>query len=145
MPVSRYGIIYSTGNMHIRSWFFLDDDSHYENLPVLRPGEAYQLMPAGLAYSNASEMMNALGKEARELGTHFVAHHTRKFADALGKSVGDPHCAVVNKQGQVVAFIMADPDLDTYHDDPSCQLVLEPTHTAQIGWSWTEAGGFARP
>ena len=143
-PAKHFGVIYSTGNASIRRTVHVDhDDSELTNWP-LGPGEAMVLV-ANIPYPSTAAYWNAINNAVQA---------------AAGKAPGDTYCPVVDSTGYVFDAIMADPAIDTYHDDPTAILVPDPTHRAtplaKTGgftdihgvfhllshWGWTQAGGF---
>jgi hypothetical protein len=144
MAVTQFGIVYSTGNLHVRRWLFLDDDSSFNDSTLLLLGESLQLMPVGATYANAASYLATVLQEGIP-PDQWVAQQEAALSNALGKPLGDPYCAVVNTLGQVVAVIMADPAIDSYHPDPTAQLISDPTHTVGIGWTWNQLTGFVAP
>jgi hypothetical protein len=144
MAVTQFGIVYSTGNLQVRRWLFLDDDSHFNDPSILLPGESLQLISTGSTYSNAASYLSTILEQGIP-PDQWTIQQQSTLSSILGKPLGDPYCPVVNTLGQVIDVIMADPVIDVYHADTTATLISDPTHTVGIGWTWNQLSGFIAP
>jgi hypothetical protein len=110
---SKVGVVYAVKSGILRRWIIPDDDAGLQHHPV-SPGEAM------LVVDRASLPPDPLQVQP------FVE---AAIARATGKGVPSPRCAVVDAAGDVVAVIMADPDIDQV---PGHSLVLHPA--VERGW-----------
>jgi hypothetical protein len=112
MASTKVGIVYSTGNFHIRSHIFPDDDSELNNPAHVGPGEAMVTIP--LSSCTDHDTMN----------TAIVA--------AVPGTIGNPRCVVIdNITGIVEQVIMADASIDALPGK-----MLKNHATAQQGDVW---------
>jgi hypothetical protein len=125
MTATKFGVVISTGNAHIRRCYFPDSDAQLASYP-LSSGESLVQVSVG-PYPNTAAWQAAV--DAAVLA-------------AAGKPPGNPWCAVVDATGNVVAVIMADAAIDSVS---GMTLVNDPTGTASIGWTWSIASGFVEP
>jgi hypothetical protein len=124
MTVRYFGVVYSATSGQIRRYIYWDDDASGPGNVVLLPGEALVEVSRG-PYANSAQWQAAINSAVTV---------------AAGVAPGNPRCAVIDSSGNVVDMINADPAIDSI---PGMTLVL--TQTADIGWTWSAAGGFVTP
>lgn len=113
----------------IHPWDHADDAKHANCSPqeafVVLPPVATVMVANGDTVPDPAEVNTAL---AATLGTA-IAPATR--------------CALIDKSGTVVNAVMGDPEVDG-PNFPDHTLV-PMSDQADIGWAWTEKGGFVAP
>jgi hypothetical protein len=123
MPAVMFGAVYSIATGQIRRYYYPTDDSQIATYPLL-PGEAIVSISRG-PYPNAAAWQTAV---------------TTAVTNAAGKAPGNPRCAMIDANGNVVGVIMADPSIDSVSG-----MTLVNTTVADVGWTWTIGGGFVGP
>lgn len=123
MAATKFGVIYSIANAHVRRYHYGSTDAELTSA-LCAQGEAIVPVSIGPYVSTAA----------------WQAAINTAVTAAAGKAPGSPRCCVINGLGQVTSVIMADPTVDSI---PGMTLVLSAV--AGVGWTWTLVGGFVAP
>jgi hypothetical protein len=124
MALTKFGAVCSTTNALVRRYVYPDSDAQMNAAANVGPGETLVLVSIG-PYPNSAAWQAAINAA---------------ITTALGKAPGNPRCAVIDSNGNVVAAIMADPLIDSV---AGMTLILDAN--AGPGWTWTVQGGFVAP
>lgn len=124
MALTQFGIVYAIGSAQVRRFIYPTIDNAEIDAVPLNAGEAVVHCSRG-PYLSTTAWQNAV---------------TNAVIDATGKVPGDPRCAVIDNNGNVVGVIKADPAIDSV-----AGMTLVSSSEVNIGWTWTASGGFKPP
>lgn len=124
MAVTQFGIVYGIGSAQVRRFIYPTSSNAEIATQPLMAGEAVVACANG-PYASSAAWQTAV---------------TNAVTTAAGKAPGNPRCAVIDPQGNVVGVILADAAVDHL---AGFTLVNDPN--VNIGWTWTAGGGFVSP
>lgn len=128
MGQTKVGIIYATGSKLHRGVVSPADDAELDNpAKWCGPGESLLIV----------DQTEVADKKLSQTNIPSIDVVASLLVDKIGTPAHSGRCCVVDKAGNVVNVIVADPAIDTLKD---YTLILD--ENAGPGWNWTEKGGF---